>query len=59
MPALYLIGAEHLHLPIVLIGLGGGTLYVLCWLTSLYLLKHPYRSECGKILQQVGLLKTS
>lgn len=59
LPALYLICAQYLHLSIFLIAVGGGALYLLCWLTSLYLLKHPYRSECGKMLQQIGLLKAS
>lgn len=59
LPALYLLGAQHLKLPIFLIAAGGGALYGICWLTSLYLLKHPYRSECAKMLQKIGILKAS
>ncbi len=51
-PALFLVWGHSKALPAFTIAIGGGVLFCACWLASLYYLKHPYRTELGRLYQQ-------
>lgn len=51
-PALFLAWATSSEQPPLLTAIVGGSIFCVCWLSSLYALKHPYRMELGRIYRQ-------
>lgn len=58
-PALFLIWAVSTELSPALACLGGATLYGCCWLGSVHLLRHPYRSEVGRIVASLRVQRSA